>query len=423
MAASLTMITGHMRVTLCASLLCFVAAFGPASGQAQEAEDKKSNAATSKPEPAAAEESSTEATEQVEEKDPFAVPADADAEELFEFIRTVKRNRGRTIESSLKPARAAVAGAEAIRKLPGVKLEDEILAIREQLGAGGFLERFDPASRGMMKKLLEELKNDKRPEIARIAEYEEFKVRIASAGEASKADQEQMVSDLKVLLADREFDRDSYSLAESLARSIGYSKNSEVAATLYEEMATLMSESKDESLRSRASKMLGAARRMRLPGNFMEVMGQTADGEVFDWEAYRGKVVLVDFWASWCGPCRAEVPNMKRNLEIYGEKGFEIVGVNLDRTLDACDEYVEKEELTWPNLMSDKDGERGWDNPLAAHYGISAIPTAILVDQEGRVVSLRARGKELDRLLAELLGEGKPSEDDSDPKAAEKSDS
>lgn len=273
--------------------------------------------------------------------------------------------------------------------------------------------------------LVEDLRNDERPEIAKMGAIESFKLRIDSARNATAEEQVQMIGDLKALLADREFDRDAYSLAYGLARAIGYSDSSEVAASLYEDMSAMMSESEDEKLRERAPKMMGAARRTRLPGNFMEVMGQTTDGEEFDWDSYRGKVVLVDFWASWCGPCRGEVPNMKRNLAAYGKRGFDIVGVNLDRTLEACEKYVEQEELAWPNLMSDKDGQRGWDNPLATHYGISAIPTAILVDQEGKVVSLRARGKELDRLLAEMLGEPEPTkaddsgEGEAEPKVAE----
>ncbi len=103
---------------------------------------------------------------------------------------------------------------------------------------------------------------------------------------------------------------------------------------------------------------------------------------------------------------------MKRNLERYGERGFDIVGVNLDKTPAACAKYVEDEELTWTNLMSEDSGKMGWENPLATYYGVNAIPTAILVDQEGKVVSLRARGKELDRLLVKLLGEVEEDADD-----------
>jgi hypothetical protein len=103
---------------------------------------------------------------------------------------------------------------------------------------------------------------------------------------------------------------------------------------------------------------------------------------------------------------------MKRNLESYGERGFSIVGINLDKTREACDEYVEQEELTWENLFSEQEGESGWENPVATYYGISAIPTAILVDKAGKVVSLRARGRELDRLLKEMLGEPESPEDE-----------
>ncbi len=291
----------------------------------------------------------------------------------------------------MKAAKAVVAGAEAIRNLEPLTTEDETKAIREQLQTLSFLSRYDQESRKKMMELAAELSNHPWPEIAELAAIEVFKLRIDSARTATAEEQLQMIADLKALLADREFDREAYSLAYGLARAIGYSDSSEVAASLYEDMSAMMSESNDESLRDRAPKMMGAARRMRLPGNFMEVMGQTTDGKEFDWDKYRGKVVLVDFWASWCGPCRGEVPNMKRNLASYAERGFDIVGVNLDKSLEACEKYVEQEELQWVNLMSDKDGQRGWDNPLANHYGISAIPTAILVDQDGKVVSLASQ--------------------------------
>ena len=114
---------------------------------------------------------------------------------------------------------------------------------------------------------------------------------------------------------------------------------------------------------------------------------------------------LLNLWASWCGPCRAEIPNMKAQLEAYGDRGFTIVGVNLDNSMQDYQRIVQQEELSWVNLMSLKEEERGWNHPLAVHYGISGIPTAILVDKEGKVVSMTARGGELNRLLALLLGE------------------
>jgi thiol-disulfide isomerase/thioredoxin len=157
-------------------------------------------------------------------------------------------------------------------------------------------------------------------------------------------------------------------------------------------------------LQRRAPLMEGVARRLDIIGKPLELEGTLLDGAEFDWASYRGKVVLVDFFANWCEVCREEVPTILHAYRAYKDKGFEVVGVSLDRSPALADAYRRQTGFQFPTLFSADPRALEWNNPLAVKYGITALPRAILVDQEGNVVETIARGPRLGQYLRELLG-------------------
>jgi thiol-disulfide isomerase/thioredoxin len=141
-------------------------------------------------------------------------------------------------------------------------------------------------------------------------------------------------------------------------------------------------------------------------GNQMEISGELLSGGEIDWPSFsKDKVVLVDFWATWCGPCRAEIPNVLDMYEKYHDKGFEVLGVSLDRKPEDAKKYVAQNKLPWDSLFPANEEDRFWNHPLAKYYGIGGIPTAILVGKDGKVVNMNARDEVLRDELQRLLGE------------------
>jgi thiol-disulfide isomerase/thioredoxin len=113
----------------------------------------------------------------------------------------------------------------------------------------------------------------------------------------------------------------------------------------------------------------------------------------------KGKVVLVDFWATWCGPCRAELPNVLGTYNKYHDKGFEIIGISLDQDQARLADFTKSMNMTWPQIF---DGQ-GWQNKLAVKYGIESIPATFLLDGEGKIIGRDLRGEDLPAAVAKAL--------------------
>jgi thiol-disulfide isomerase/thioredoxin len=146
----------------------------------------------------------------------------------------------------------------------------------------------------------------------------------------------------------------------------------------------------------------GALRRAGAVGLPFELeFTEATTGALISMKNLRGKVVVIDFWATWCGPCVASMPAMKRLYAQYKDKGVEFIGVNLDdkqRGLEKLRAFVAKEGIAWPQYFQ---GD-GFESPFSTSWGINAIPTVFLIDQEGKVVSVEA-DDQLETLIPELL--------------------
>jgi len=131
-----------------------------------------------------------------------------------------------------------------------------------------------------------------------------------------------------------------------------------------------------------------------------ELEGEDFDGKSFKLSDYRGKVVVVSFWASWCKPCRMENPNVLAAYNKFKAKNFTILGVSLDRAREPWVKAINDDNLSWSQVSDLKF----WSNEVAVKYRIQSIPQNFLIDPNGKIIGKNLRGAELEAKLCELLG-------------------
>jgi peroxiredoxin len=130
-----------------------------------------------------------------------------------------------------------------------------------------------------------------------------------------------------------------------------------------------------------------------------EISLPSPEGKEIALSSLKGKLVLIDFWASWCGPCRKEMPNVIKIYSKFKNKGFEIYGVSLDQDKEKWMEAITKDGINWPQVSDLKY----WDNVAARIYNVQGIPYTVLIDKDGKIIAKNLRGQELEKKIAEVL--------------------
>ena len=238
--------------------------------------------------------------------------------------------------------------------------------------------------------------------LARSGRFTLLALQTANFSSLKPAGQDRLVHSLYYFLNRYGADNQALALGDLIARAHSKHDRNKPAADIYRRLAIACTASTDPNITKRETALNASARRVGLLGRELSISGTTIDGKQLVWKKMRGNVVLIDFWASWCQPCIAELKNVKSAYAKYHANGFEVVGINLDTNRDSFKTSVDAQNLPWLNIGSPNDQQAGWQHPMAVHHGVVSLPTAILVDRNGKVVSINAHGKELDRLLKEM---------------------
>jgi len=359
------------------------------------------------------------AAEEPAKVDPFKVP-DGSPEELLQYVESLAEERPAemTFESMSefrrKLGRAVLEAADKI--LAGKPTDDQAAeAVRLKVSSLGILASLgDEKAAAQREQLPDELKKNGKKELARLAEGILLESDLRQTRGAGAEELTALVGRLKEYLAEQPLDTADIRLAMTAGQAIEQSGEDKLAAETYGDLAKLFAKSEVEGISDLAKILEGSARRLSLVGNKMHLEGKTLEGKDFDWDGYRGKVVLVDFWATWCGPCRAMLPQLVELHEQYRDRGFDIVGVNLDDEAEAVESFLKENELPWATLF---DSHEDAAESMGRYYGIRVIPTTVLVGKDGKVLATNLHGEEINQALAEQLGpveEGKKG--DAEPK-------
>jgi len=227
---------------------------------------------------------------------------------------------------------------------------------------------------------------DKQTEEAKPDFQEVFKKLDAGARAAMQKDPKEGLKEVervgRLLIKDYPEEPIPYSM---LAFVAGRTGDKEKKVSIFKELAA--TKSSNPKVAQVVGRAKGELKKMEALGKPLEMKFTAVDGREVDLAKMKGKVVLIDFWATWCGPCVREIPSVKKTYDELHNQGFEIIGVSLDSDKKKLEGFLAKNEMTWPQFFDGK----GWKTSLAQEHGISSIPAMWLVDKKGNLVDQSAR--------------------------------
>jgi len=257
------------------------------------------------------------------------------------------------------------------------------------------------AIRDASRQLIKVTKADKISDEYRQAEIDVIASSVSLMTYFSEKEQSEVVTQIHEFLKGRtELTMQDVQTGMFTAAMLELQPNKKPSRDTYQLMDELLKEDEREEMQSLRINLQAAVRRLDLLGNKFDLKAMALGDKSIDIDDYAGKFVVVDFFATWCEPCLAEIPRLARHYDKYRGKGLEIIGISLDGEAGALQHFLDREKLPWPIIH---DNAENISERIQMKFGVSSLPTVLLLNKEGTVVSLEARGSELDRLMQMLF--------------------